>query len=122
MRAALTGLLVLSVTFAGCAAFGPAPISPTPSILVDLDPASADRTVIVESIAADRNGLLYLPDRVSGNILRIDPKSPKPVVVARIEPRQVDGRTVAANGGSLAFNAQGDLLIPASACNENPPV
>ena len=30
--------------------------SPTASILVDLDPASADRTVIVESITADRNG------------------------------------------------------------------
>lgn len=118
MRAATTGLLALSATFAGCAALGPAPISPTPSILVDLDPASVDRTVIVESITADRNGLLYLPDRVSGNILRIDPKSPKPVVVARIEPRQVNGQTVAANGGSLAFNAQGDLLIAASAFNE----
>lgn len=118
MRAATTGLLALSVTFAGCAALGPAPISPTPSILVDLDPATVDRTVIVESITADRNGLLYLPDRVSGNILRIDPKSPKPVVVARIEPRQVNGQTVAANGGSLAFNAQGDLLIAASAFNE----
>jgi len=39
------------------------------SILVDLDPASTDRTVIVESITADREGRLYLPDRVSGNIL-----------------------------------------------------
>lgn len=118
MRAATTGLLALSVTFAGCAAFGPAPISPAPSILVDLDPASADRTVIVESITADRNGLLYLPDRVSGNILRIDPKSPKPVVVARIEPRQINGQAVAANAGSLAFNAQGDLLIAAGPFNE----
>jgi sugar lactone lactonase YvrE len=118
MRAATTGLLALSVTFAGCAAFGPAPISPTPSILVDLDPASADRTVIVESITADRHGLLYLPDRVSGNILRIDPKSPKPVVVARIEPRQINGQAVAANAGSLAFNAQGDLLIAAGPFNE----
>ena len=34
MRAATTGLLALSATFAGCAALGPAPISPTPSILV----------------------------------------------------------------------------------------
>ncbi len=118
MRAATTGLLALSVTFAGCAALGPAAVAPVPSILVDLDPASADRTVIVEGMTADRNGLLYLPDRVSGNILRIDPKSPRPVVVARIEPRQVNGQTVAANGGSLAFNAQGDLLIAASAFNE----
>jgi len=118
MKAAITGLLALSLTLVGCAAIGTAPVAPTPSILVDLDPASVDRTLIVESITADRNGLLYLPDRVSGNILRIDPKSPKPVVVARIEPRQVNGQTVAANGGSLAFNAQGDLLIAAGAFNE----
>jgi sugar lactone lactonase YvrE len=118
MRSSLAGLLALSVTFAGCAALNPAPTPPTTSILVDLDPASTDRTVIVESLTADSSGLLYLPDRVSGNILRIDPKSPKPVVVARIEPRQVNGQTVAANGGSLAFNAQGDLLIAASGFNE----
>jgi hypothetical protein len=48
------------------------------STLVDLDPASVDRTVIVESIAADKDGRLYLPDRVSGNILRVGPKSPSP--------------------------------------------
>ena len=46
---------------------------------------SADRTVIVESITADKQGRLYLPDRVTGNILRVDPKAPKPVVVGRIE-------------------------------------
>lgn len=63
--------------------------SPTVSILVDLDPASVDRTVIVENITADREGRLYLPDRVSGNILRVDPKSPKPVVVGRIESREI---------------------------------
>lgn len=118
MKASTTGLLALSLTFVGCAAIGTAPIASTPSILVDLDPASVDRTVIVEGIAADRNGLIYLPDRVSGNILRIDPKSPRPVVVARIEPRQINGQTVGGNGGGLAFNAQGDLLIAANAFNE----
>jgi hypothetical protein len=41
------------------------------SILVDLDPASTDRTVIVESITADREGRLYLPDRVSGNVQEV---------------------------------------------------
>jgi hypothetical protein len=40
-------------------------------ILVDLDPASTDRTVIVESITADREGRLYLPDRVSGNVQEV---------------------------------------------------
>jgi len=43
------------------------------SILMDLDPASTNRTVIVESITADREGRLYLPDRVSGNIAQITP-------------------------------------------------
>jgi hypothetical protein len=64
------------------------------SILVDLDPASTDRTVIVESITADRSGMLYLPDRVTGNILRVDPKSPKAVVVGRIEAREIEGKRV----------------------------
>jgi len=93
----------------GCASV--APRNPTVSILVDLDPASVDRTVIVESITADRNGMLYVADRVTGNILRVDPKAPTPVVVARIESREVQGRRVNADPAGLAFNAQGDLFI-----------
>ena len=85
--------------------------SPNPSILVDLDPASGDRTVIVESITADRNGMLYLPDRVTGNILRVDPKSPKPIVVGRIEAREIKGKKVNADPSGIAFNAQGDLFV-----------
>jgi sugar lactone lactonase YvrE len=88
------------------------------SILVDLDPASVDRTVIVESITADKEGRLYLPDRVSGNILRVDPKSPKPVVVGRIEAREVKGKKVNADGGGIAFNQQGDLFIAAGPFGE----
>lgn len=65
---------------------------PTVSILVDLAPASSDRTVIVESITADRSGMLYLPDRVTGNILRVDPKAPKAVVVGRIEAARDPGQ------------------------------
>ncbi len=107
MKLALAGLLALALS--GCAVM--APKAPTVSILVDLDPASTDRTVIVENLTADRNGLIYTADRVSGNILRIDPRAPKPVVVARIEPRQINGQTVAANASGLAFNAQGDLMI-----------
>ena len=85
--------------------------SPAVSILVDLDPASVDRTVIVESIAADKEGQLYMPDRITGNILRVDPKSPKPVVVGRIEAREIKGKKVNADGGGIAFNQQGDLFI-----------
>ncbi len=85
--------------------------SPAVSILVDLDPASVDRTVIVESITADKEGRLYLPDRVTGNILRVDPKSPKPVVVGRIDARDIKGKKVNADGGGIAFNQQGDLFI-----------
>jgi sugar lactone lactonase YvrE len=81
------------------------------SILVDLDPASADRTVIIESITADRNGMLYLPDRVTGNILRIDPKSPRPTVVGRVEAREIKGKKVQPNPAGIAFNPQGDLFI-----------
>lgn len=92
--------------------------SPTVSILVDLDPASVDRTVIVENITADREGRLYLPERVSGNILRVDPKSPKPVVVGRIESREIKGKKVGADGGGAAFNQQGDLFIAAGAFGE----
>ena len=84
---------------------------PTVSILVDLDPGSADRTVIVESITADKQGRLYLPDRVTGNILRVDPKTPKPVVIGRIEPREIKGKKVNADASGVAFNQQGDLFI-----------
>jgi sugar lactone lactonase YvrE len=81
------------------------------SILVDLDPASADRTVIVESITADKEGRLHLPDRVTGNILRVDTKVPKSVVVGRIEAREIKGKKVNADPSGIAFNPQGDLFI-----------
>ena len=107
MKSLLT--CALAFVLVGCASV--APRDPTVKLLVDLDPASVDRTVIVENITADRHGMLYLADRVSGNILRVDPKAPKPVVVARIEPREVQGRRVNADASGLAFNAQGDLFI-----------
>jgi len=81
------------------------------SILVDLDPASADQTVIVESIAADQQGRLYVCDRVTGNVLRVDPKAPKPVVVGRVEARQVEGKKVGAGASGIIFNQQDDLFI-----------
>jgi sugar lactone lactonase YvrE len=85
--------------------------SPAVSILMDLDPASADRTVIVESITADKEGRLYLPERVTGNILRIDPKAPKSVAVGRIEAREIKGKKVDASPSGIAFNQAGDLFV-----------
>jgi hypothetical protein len=107
MNSLLAGALAL--VLAGCASV--APKSPTVAILIDLDPASVERTVIVESITADRNGMLYAADRVTGNILRVDPRAPTPVVVARIEAREVQGRRVNADPSGMAFDAQGDLFI-----------
>jgi sugar lactone lactonase YvrE len=114
MKIAFGGVLALALV--GCASLPSAP--PTLSVLVDLDPASVDRTVIVENITADRNGLLYTGDRVSGNILRIDPRNPRPVVVGRLEPRQINGQNTPANAGGLAFTPQGDLLIVAAGFGE----
>ncbi len=107
MKLVLTAALALVLT--ACASV--APTVPAVSILVDLDPASVDRTVIVESITADRNGVLYVADRVTGNVLRVDPKAPTPVLVARAEARDVQGRRVNADPGGLAFDAKGDLYI-----------
>jgi len=107
MRVLLVGLL--AVALSGCATMQVG--GPAVSILTDLDPASTDRTVIVESISADRSGLLYLPDRVTGNILRVDPKSPKAVVVGRIEAREIQGKRVNADPSGIAFDSQGDLFV-----------
>ena len=67
-------VMVFVLSLGGCATMRAS--DPVASILVDLDPASVDRSVIVESITADKEGRLYVPDRVTGNILRVDPKSP----------------------------------------------
>ena len=92
--------------------------SPRVAILVDLDPASSDRTVIIESITAGKDGYLYLPDRVSGNILRVDPKSPKPTVVGRIEARSVKDKKINADPSGIAFNSQGDLFVAVAPFSE----
>ena len=111
MKIALSTAFVFAL--AGCANL--VSTSSTPSILVDLDPASVERTVIVESIAANSAGLLHVADRVSGNVMRIDPKNPRPVVVGSLGARSVNGQTTKPNPSGMAFNAQGDLLIVASA-------
>ena len=107
MRTVLIAVLVFLVS--GCAAMQMG--SPMVSILVDLDPSSVERTVIVESVTADQQGRLYVADWVSGNILRVDPRAPKPVVVGRIENRQIGGKSVRGDGRGVAFNTQGDLFI-----------
>lgn len=114
MKAMLSAVLALAL--AGCAS--PRPQAPTLSTLVDLDPASTDRTVIVEGMTADRDGRLYVGDRVTGNVLRIDPKDARPVVVGRIEARQVNGQNTPANAGGMVFDAQGNLLIVAAGFGE----
>jgi len=107
---------LLALLLGGCAGM---PMSnPTVSILVDLDPASVDRTVIVENITADRDGILYTSDRVTGNVLRIDPKSPQSVVVGKVESRMLDGKKVDASPGGIAFDAKGDLYLAAGAFSE----
>ena len=107
MRVLLLGLLAFALSACATMQVG----DPKVSILTDLDPESTDRTVIVESITADRSGMLYLPDRVTGNILRVDPKSPKAVVVGRIEAREIEGKRVNADPSGIAFNSQGDLFV-----------
>ena len=109
-------IFIVGLFLGGCAAVRTD--NPRISILVDLDTASADRTVIVESITADMDGRLYLPDRASGNIFRVDPKTPKPVVVARLDAREIQGKKVAADGAGIAFNAQGDLFVASGVFNE----
>jgi len=88
------------------------------SVLVDLDPNSAAQTVIVETVTADQQGKLYVCDRVTGNVIRIDPKDPKPVVVGRVAEREIQGKKVRADSSGIVFNQQGDLFITSGAFQE----
>ena len=83
------------------------------SVLIDLDPNSATQTVIVESLAADPRGNLYVCDRLSGNVWRIDPKNPKLVVVGRVQERDISGKKVRADVSGIVFNQAGDLYLTA---------
>jgi sugar lactone lactonase YvrE len=117
MKFLSTGMLAMATALAlgGCAGMQS---TPTVSILVDLDPASTDRTLIIENITADRNGILYTSDRVTGNVLRVDPKSPNAVVVGKIDSRTVDGKKVDPSPGGIAFDAKGDLYLAVAPFSE----
>ena len=95
---------MLPIIYLLCICTAAAAQFPKATVLVDLDPNSSAQTVIVESVAADPQGLLYVCDRVTGNVLRIDPKNPKPVIVGRVETRVVDGKPVRADSSGLIFN------------------
>ena len=88
------------------------------SVLIDLDPSSAAQTVIVESLAADPRGMLYVCDRVSGNVWRIDPRNPKLVVVGRVQERDIGGKKVRADVSGIVFNQAGDLYLTAGGFKE----
>jgi len=107
MKLKIAGVTVVSISILLTAAV----LGPRVSILIDLDPNSAAQTVIVESIAADSKGFLYVCDRVSGNVWRIDPKKPKLTVVGRVEERQIQGTKIRADASGLVFNQEGDLFI-----------
>ena len=113
---ALTAALITALALGGCAAMQAG--NPAVSILVDLDPLSTERTVIAENITADRQGILFTSDRVTGNVLRVDPKSPRPVVVGKIESRIVDGKKLDPSPGGIAFDAKGDLYVAAGPFGE----
>ena len=88
------------------------------TVLIDFDPNSAEQTVVVESVAADHRDRLYVCDRVSGNVWRIDPKNPKLVVVGKVQEREISGKKVRANVSGIAFNTAGDLYLTAGGFGE----
>lgn len=80
--------------------------------VLDLDPSSGDATVVVESITADRQGRLYVGDRVTGNLWQIDAQAGSKAVVAAVASRQInDMALVKPDPAGMVFDAQGNLLI-----------
>jgi len=90
-----------------------------PLPVLDLDGASGAATVVVESITADADGKLYLGDRVTGNVLRIDPSTSVEARVASIPARSIGGMDgVKADPAGMLFDAQGNLLIASAPFSE----
>ena len=111
-------VLLASLLFLFSLILTAASLGPKVSVLIDLDPNSAAQTVIVESIAADAKGMLYVCDRVSGNVWRIDPKNPKLVVVGKVEEREIAGKKIKADASGIVFNQEGDLFIASGPLKE----
>ena len=114
----MTRAIVLSILFLTASMAANRANAAKVSVLIDLDPASAAQTVIVESLATDPKGMLYACDRVSGNVWRIDPRNPKLIVVGKVQEREIDGKKVLANVSGIVFNQAGDLYLTAGGFNE----
>lgn len=111
------GWLLLGALSA-CGNEADAPVA-EPLPVLDLDPASGGATVVVESITADAQGKLYIGDRVTGNLLRIDPSTNSAARVARIAARNVGGMDgTKADPAGMLFDAQGNLLIASAPFSE----
>jgi sugar lactone lactonase YvrE len=124
MKALFLGICALAIT-SGCGdgedeqTETASLMSGAPSVLVDLDPDSTGMSITVESITASSRGQLFTSDRESGDVLRIDPASPAPVVVGTLEDRtDAAGMPQKANGAGLVFTPAGDLLIASGAFND----
>ena len=114
----MTRAIVLSILFLTASMAANRANAAKVSVLIDLDPASAAQTVIVESLATDPKGMLYACDRVSGNVWRIDPRNPKLIVVGKVQEREIGGKKVLANVSGIVFNQAGDLYLTAGGFNE----
>ena len=85
----------------------------------DINLTAASKALSSEGIAADKQGRLYLADRITaGEVYMVDPKDPKLVTVAKIsrmEATSRDGRksTVIPNVLGMTFDKQGSLYIAA---------
>jgi sugar lactone lactonase YvrE len=85
----------------------------------DINITAANKALSSEGIAADKQGRLYLADRVTtGEVYMVDPKDPKLVTVAklpRMEATTRDGRKnmVIPNVLGMTFDKQGNLYIAA---------
>ncbi|MBI2127410.1 MAG: SMP-30/gluconolactonase/LRE family protein [Thaumarchaeota archaeon] len=83
----------------------------------DINLTAASKALSSEGIAADKQGRLYLADRITaGEVYMVDPKDPKLVTVAKIPRMEAisrDGRKsmVIPNVLGMTFDKQGSLYI-----------
>ena len=86
----------------------------------DINITAANKALSSEGIAADKQGRLFLVDRITkGEVYMVDPKDPKLITVAkvpRMEATTRDGskNMVIPNVLGMTFDKQGNLYIAAS--------